>query len=65
MLALLLATGTLEKLAWVVGVLLVLVVTGAGVSRIGSAFDRGHRGGALRDDIDRGFRKPPDEGGLL
>jgi hypothetical protein len=64
MLGLLVATGTLDKLLWVVGALVLVIIGGAATSLM-RKHDKGGRGHDFRQDIDRGFRKPPDEGGLL
>jgi|1186.fasta_scaffold282937_2 hypothetical protein len=65
MLSLLMATGTLEKVAWIVGALVVMILCGGMAARFASAHTSGIDRVNLPKEFDRGFRKPPDEGGLL
>jgi len=65
MLALLIATGTVEKVAWVVAAVAVVILCGGLVARLASAHGSGTDRVNLPKEFDRSFRKPPDEGGLL
>jgi hypothetical protein len=62
------ATGTLEIVAWVAVALVLLFVAGGVLGKTASSHtarefdDDGHRQG---DMVDRQFRPPPDQGGLL
>jgi hypothetical protein len=64
-LSVLIATGTLEKLAWVVGALGVMILCGGMVAPFASARTGDIDKVNLSKEFDRSFRKPPDEGGLL
>jgi hypothetical protein len=65
MLHLLIATSTLEKVAWVAAVLLLAVLGGAAVSRTSGARHSRNLEDYARREVEHDFRRPPDEGGLL
>jgi hypothetical protein len=64
-LAILIATGTFEKLAWVLGAVVVMLLCGGLVAHFASPRSTGVERVNLPKEFDRSFRKPPDEGGLL
>jgi hypothetical protein len=63
--ALLVATGTLEKVAWVLVAVIAVLVGGAAMSRVGGARHAQNIEDRARRRSDHAFRRPPDEGGLL
>ena len=65
MLSLLIAAGTVGKVAWVAVIVLLLVLGGAAVSRMGGARHGQDLETKARRDADRNFRQPPNEGDLL
>jgi hypothetical protein len=65
MLHVLIATSTVEKVAWVAAVLLLVVVGGAAFSRTSGGRHSQNFDDYGRHNAEQGFRRPPDEGGLL
>ena len=65
MLSLVIATSVAGKLVWVAGVLVLLLLGAGALSRMGGARHARDLEDEARRDVDRGFRRPPDEGGLL